>query len=240
VSHALEGELGAGGEDRDAFLETARRHLQAVDPVIAHLIDELPGFDPQSWLRELPRLDLFGALLFQVVGQQLSVAATRRTVARIEAMFDGHLPSPDALVAADPAALRGAGLSWRKVETLRDLAARFLDGRFSLEELSALSDQEVIDALTVVPGIGPWTVQGALIIALQRQDVVLPGDLALRKAIQAAYGLDRPPSSDEVLAIAEKWRPYRTLATSYLFASAFERSGVSASSADEAEQPPRA
>ena len=78
--------------------------------------------------------------------------------------------------------------------------------------------------LTAIPGIGPWTVQGALIIALQREDVVLPGDLALRKAVQAAYQLDHLPSQQEVLAIAEKWRPYRSLATSYLFSAAFERS----------------
>jgi DNA-3-methyladenine glycosylase II len=77
--------------------------------------------------------------------------------------------------------------------------------------------------LTAIPGIGPWTVQGALIIALQRQDVVLPGDLALRKAIQAAYQLDHLPSQQEVLAIAEKWRPHRSLATSYLFSARFER-----------------
>jgi DNA-3-methyladenine glycosylase II len=68
--------------------------------------------------------------------------------------------------------------------------------------------------LTVIPGIGPWTVQGALLIALQREDVVLPGDLALRKAVQAVYRLDHLPSQQEVLAVAEKWRPYRSLATS--------------------------
>jgi len=76
--------------------------------------------------------------------------------------------------------------------------------------------------LTVIPGIGPWTVQGALIIALGREDVVLPGDLAFRKAIRAAYQLDHLPDQQEVLAIAEKWRPYRSLATSYLFSAAFE------------------
>ena len=76
--------------------------------------------------------------------------------------------------------------------------------------------------LTAIPGIGPWTVQGAMLVALQREDVVLPGDLALRKAIRAAYQLDHLPSQDEVLAIAEKWRPYRSLATSYLFSAAFE------------------
>lgn len=239
MTNALEGDPSAREHDYHAFLETARHHLQTVDPVIARLIEELPGFDPQAWLRELPRVDLFGALLFQVVGQQLSVAVTRRTIARLEAVFGGHLPSPAAVVAADPATLRSGGLSWRKVETVRDLAARFLDGRFSQDRLSTLSDQEIIDELTVVPGIGPWTAQGALILALQRQDVVLPGDLALRKAIQVAYGLERRPTSDEVLAIAEKWRPYRTLATGYLFASAFERSGASGS-ATNAVQPPRA
>jgi DNA-3-methyladenine glycosylase II len=225
------------GEQRDAFVAAARQHLGKVDPVIARLIEELPGFDPQAWLRELPPMDLFGALLFQVVGQQLSVAATRRTIARIEAVFEGRLPSPAALVGADPVALRSAGLSWRKVATLRDLAARFLAGEFSSEELSTLSDEEIISALTVVPGIGPWTVQGALIIALQRQDVVLPGDLALRKAMQHVYGLPRPPTSDEVLAIAEKWRPYRTLATGYLFASSFKRSAVADGVAPPAVKP---
>jgi len=85
-----------------------------------------------------------------------------------------------------------------------------------------LPDDEIIAELTAVPGIGPWTAQGALLVALGREDVVLPGDLALRKAVQANYQLDHLPSQQEVLAIAEKWRPYRSLATSYLFSAAFE------------------
>jgi DNA-3-methyladenine glycosylase II len=227
---------GAGGaaENRASFLSVARQRLRDADPVIASLIDGLPEFDPQAWLQELPPMDLFGALLFQVVGQQLSVAATRRTVARLEAMFDERLPSPAELADTDPSELRNAGLSWRKVATLQDLAARFVDGRLSTAELDPLADDEIIAALTEVPGIGPWTAQGALIIALQRPDVVLPGDLALRKAIQVAYGLERPPSSAEVVAMAEKWRPYRSLATAYLFASAFVRPGVQVDSADAA------
>jgi DNA-3-methyladenine glycosylase II len=239
VTHRGEGDSCVGGRDHDLFLVVAQQHLRDADPVIAGLIEGLPGFDPQAWLRELPPMDLFGALLFQVVGQQLSVAATRRTLGRIEEMFDGRLRSPAELLAMDPAALRGAGLSWRKVETLRELAVRLVDGRLSIEELSTLPDDEIIATLTEVPGIGPWTVQGALIIALARQYVVLPGDLALRKAIQVVYGLDRPPSSDEVVAIADKWRPYRTLATGYLFASAFEGSGVPGSATDAAAQPLR-
>jgi DNA-3-methyladenine glycosylase II len=204
------------------WLERARSSLRNADPVLARLIDDRPDFDPRAWLAELPPMDLFGALLFQVTGQQLSVAATRRTLARIEGLFGGRLPSAAELLPVEPAALRAAGLSWRKIATLRDLAARFTDGRLDADTVSGLPDDEVLATLTAIPGIGPWTVQGALILALRREDVVLPGDLALRRAIEAAYRLDHLPTQDEVLAIAEPWRPYRSLATSYLFSAAFE------------------
>jgi DNA-3-methyladenine glycosylase II len=129
-------------------------------------------------------------------------------------------------MAVAPDDLRAAGFSWRKVNTIRDLAERFLDGRLDMDHLSSLSDDEFIAALTAVPGIGPWTAQGALLVALRREDVVLPGDLALRKAIRTAYDLEHLPSQEEVLELAEKWRPFRSLATSYLFASAYEEGGA--------------
>ena len=184
-------------------LEQARSSLRDADPVLARLIDERPAFDPGAWIARLPPMDLFGALLFQVTGQQLSVASTRRILARIEALFDGHLPSPTQLLAVDPASLRTAGLSWRKIHTLRDLAGRLSDGRLNVEALSELPDDDLIAELTRIPGIGPWTVQGALIIALGREDVVLPGDLALRRAVERTYQLDHMPTQQEVLAIAE-------------------------------------
>ena len=214
------GEDGQGQADR---LWRARSYLHDADPVVARLIDERPDFDPQAWLAELPPMDLFRALLFQVTGQQLSVAATRRTIERIRALFGGDLPAPGQLLQVDPGALRQAGLSGRKVATLRDLAQRLSDGRLDAGILSSLPDEELITALTAIPGIGPWTVQGAMILALGREDVVLPGNLALRKAVQLAYQLTHRPSPDEVLAIAERWRPYRSLATSYLFSAALER-----------------
>ncbi len=142
------------------------------------------------------------------------------------ALFGGRLPSPAELLRTDPGKFREAGLSWRKISTLRDLAARLSDGRLSQDVLSSMPDDELMAELTAVPGIGPWTVQGAMIIALHREDVVLPGDLALRKAVQAAYQLDHLPAQQEVLAIAEKWRPYRSLATSYLFSAAFAPAGA--------------
>jgi DNA-3-methyladenine glycosylase II len=207
---------------RAVWLPQARSYLRDGDPVLARLIDDRPDFDPRAWMAQLPPMDLYGALLFQVTGQQLSVAATRRTLARIQALFGGHLPAPAELLAVDPSQLRQAGLSWRKINTLRDLAERLTDGRLDQDVLSTLPDDELMAELTAIPGIGPWTVQGAMLVALRREDVVLPGDLALRKAIQAAYQLDHRPTQEEVLAIAEKWRPYRSLATSYLFSAAFE------------------
>jgi DNA-3-methyladenine glycosylase II len=206
-----------GDSSRAEWLRQARSYLRDADPVLARLIDDRPDFDPRAWLAQLPPMDLYGALLFQVAGQQLSVPATRRTLARVQALFGGRLPSPAEVLAIDPGALREAGLSWRKITTLRDLAERMSDGRLDPQVLSGLPDDELMAQLTAIPGIGPWTVQGALIIALSREDVVLPGDLALRTAIQAAYRLDHLPAEQEVLAIADKWRPYRSLATSYLF-----------------------
>jgi DNA-3-methyladenine glycosylase II len=210
---------------RGAPLDRVRSHLRRVDPVLARLIDARPDFDPQGWIAELPAMDLFGALLFQIAGQQLSVAATRRTLGRIETLFDGRLPSPSELLGVPPESLRQAGLSWRKVATLRDLAQRLSNGRLDPDALSRLPDEEVIAALTTIPGIGPWTAQGALILAFHREDVVLPGDLALRKSVQRIYGLDHLPSQDEVLTLAEKWRPYRSVATSYLFSAAVDEPG---------------
>jgi DNA-3-methyladenine glycosylase II len=200
----------------------AREFLRNADPVLARLIDARPGFRPRAWLDELPPLDAFGTLIFQVAGQQLSVAATRTIVSRLQDRFGGHMPSPAELLAADPEVLRASGLSYRKGTTLRTLAEGFVDGRLSDEAFSRMTDDEVEAALTEVPGIGPWTAHGFLLVALDRPDVFLTGDLALRRAIQRAYGLDHAPSDDEIAEVAERWRPYRSLAVSYLFASEYD------------------
>jgi DNA-3-methyladenine glycosylase II len=209
---------------RETWLRQARSKLRKADPVMARLIEKRPTFDPRAWMDQLPPMDLYGALLFQVTGQQLSVPATRRTLGRLEDLFGGRLPTPAELLALPPETLRAAGLSWRKIGTLRDLAERLTDGRLDADVLGDLPDDELMAQLTAIPGIGPWTVQGAMLIALRREDVVLPGDLALRKAVRDTYGLDHLPTQQEVLEIADKWRPYRSLATSYLFSAAFEAS----------------
>jgi DNA-3-methyladenine glycosylase II len=202
---------------------TAREFLRRADPVLGGLIDARPDFQPRAWLNELPPLDTFGTLIFQVIGQQLSVSATRTIVSRLQQRFGGHLPSPQELLAIDPQELRASGMSTRKGATLRALAERFLDGRLSDESLARMTDEEIEAALTEIPGIGPWTAHGFLIVALDRPDVLLSGDLALRRAVQRAYGFDHLPTEDEMVQVAERWRPYRSLAVSYMFASEFEK-----------------
>jgi DNA-3-methyladenine glycosylase II len=200
----------------------AREFLRKADPVLANVIDVRPDFRPRAWLDELPPLDAFGTLVFQVAGQQLSVASTRAIVGHLEERFGGHMPSPAELLAADPQVLRDAGFSARKGHTLRDLAERFVDGRLSDEALSRMTDEEVEAALTEVSGIGLWSARGFLLVALDRPDVFLSGDLALRRTMQRAYGLDHLPTDDEVAEISDRWRPYRSLAVSYLFASEYD------------------
>lgn len=227
ILRAKRGQRGQAGPARtggSAVADpTAREFLRRADPVLRDLIDARPDFHPRAWLDELPPLDAFGTLIFQVVGQQLSVSATRTIVARLQERFGGRMPSPQELLGVDPQELRAAGMSNRKGATLRTLAERFLDGSLSDESLAGMTDEQVEAALTEIPGIGPWTAHGFLIVALDRPDVLLSGDLALRRAVERAYGFDHLPTEEEMVQVAERWRPYRSLAVSYLFASEFEK-----------------
>jgi DNA-3-methyladenine glycosylase II len=203
----------------------ARKFLRSADPVLGRLIDERPDFRPRAWTEDLPPFDAFGTLVFQIAGQQLSVASTRAIIGHLQERFGGHMPSAEEVLAAEPQVLRDSGFSTRKGQTIRDLAERFVDGRLSDKALARMSDEEVEAALTEVPGIGPWTARGFLLVALDRPDVFLSGDLALRRAIQKAYDFDHLPTEDEVAEVSDRWRPYRSLAVSYLFASEYQDAG---------------
>src|ERR1700737_1510049 len=134
-------DVGARGRARAPIADRkAREFLRNADPVLARLIDARPDFRPRAWMDELPTLDAFATLIFQVAGQQLSVRATRTIVSRIEQHFGGHLPSPAELLAADHQVLRASGMSTRKGATLRALAERFVDGRLSHQALVAMTD----------------------------------------------------------------------------------------------------
>ena len=199
-----------------------REFLRNADPVLARLIDAQPDFRPNAWKDELPAFDAFGWLVFQVIGQQLSVRVTRTILSRIEQRFGGRMPSAAEAFAADPSELRASGMSARKVATIRAVADRFVGGRLSDDALAGMTDAQVEAVLTEIPGIGPWTARAFLMVALDRPDVLLSGDLALRRAVERVYGFDHLPSDEEMAQIADRWRPYRSLAVSYLFAAEFD------------------
>jgi len=202
-------------------LSKAAQALAASDPVIAALIERIGPMSIAERRRRRGQTpdDAYGALLRAVVGQQLSTKAARTIYERVIALFDGEDPSPERLIAADEKALRGAGLSGRKVEYLRDLAAHVISGELELDRFDQLSDDEVIAELTAVRGLGRWTAEMFLMFHLGRPDVVSGGDLGIRRAIQIEYGMAVMPTADEVVERAEPWRPHRTLACVYLWES---------------------
>jgi DNA-3-methyladenine glycosylase II len=164
--------------------------------------------------------DHYGALLRAIVGQQLSTKAARAIYGRLVAWFGGRTPTPEEVLAADPDEMRAAaGLSRAKVTFLRSLAERIVDGELELDRLDALDDEEVITELVAVKGIGAWSAHMFLMFQLDRPDVLAVGDLGIRRAVQRAYGLEALPSSEELEALAERWRPYRTIACRILWRS---------------------
>jgi len=163
--------------------------------------------------------EAYGALLRSIVGQQLSTKAARSIYERLAALFGGRAPTPVELLAVDREALRAVGLSWRKVDYLRDLAQRVEDGSLDLRRLRRLPDDEVTAELTQVRGLGPWTADMFMIFHLGRPDVLPVDDLGIRKAAQALTGGDALPTPSELEVLAEPWRPYRSLASLYLWRS---------------------
>ena len=195
-------------------------HLRVNDPVMARLIDAYGGplpLEPDS--RGRPH-DHYGALVRSIAGQQLSVKAARSIWNRLLERYGGETPTPEQILAEEPEEFRAAcGFSRAKVAGLRSLAEHVVDGRLELGRLEDLDDETVIAELVAVRGIGVWTAQMFLMFTLHRPDVLPVGDLGVRNAAMRAYGLPKPPAPDELTAIAEPWRPYRTRASLYLWRS---------------------
>jgi DNA-3-methyladenine glycosylase II len=198
----------------------ALEHLRAADPVLRALIDSL---GPQQFERTADRPapgEHYASLVRAIVGQQLSTHAARAIWTRLLEHFGGHAPEPAEILAADPEELRAAaGLSRAKVTFLRSLAEHITRGELDLERMDSLSDEEIIAELTAVRGIGTWSAHIFLMFQLERPDVLAAGDLGIRRAIERAYGLDELPDAATIEAIAEPWRPHRTLACRYLWLS---------------------
>jgi DNA-3-methyladenine glycosylase II len=200
----------------------ARKALAAADPTMAALMARVGKIDLATRLRrreEERPADAYGALLRAIVGQQLSTKAARTIYLRVLDLFGGTTPSPEQLLEASEEDLRGCGLSGRKTEYVRDLARHVLGGELELDRLGELEDEQVIEEIVAVRGLGRWTAEMFLLFHLQRPDVLSGGDLGIRKAIQVEYGLEEMPTPTRVLEIGEMWRPHRSIASLYLWES---------------------
>lgn len=193
----------------------AARHLCRVDPILRQVI----GRTGPCMLA--PRRDYFVALCRSVFAQQLSIRVAQVLFDRFRDQFPGRRPTPEAafrmLRDCDPPIVRACGLSRQKATYIRDLAEHFSDRRIRTRRLARMSDEEVVEALTAVRGIGRWTAEMFLMFVLNRPDVLPVDDLGLRKGVQTAYGLREMPNAAAVTKRAELWRPYRSLATWYLW-----------------------
>ena len=193
----------------------AKRTLARRDPVLRDLIRQHGA----CGLADAQHQDPFRALVHAIIAQQLSTKAAATIERRVQALFNGHPPTAAGLAGIGDDQLRGAGVSTQKLGYLRDLARRVADGSLDLHRLQELPDDEVVAALTAVKGIGRWTAEMFLMFRLHRPDVLPVGDLGIVRAVQRAYGLRKPPTPERLMRLGEPWRPYRSVACWYLWAS---------------------
>jgi DNA-3-methyladenine glycosylase II len=192
----------------------ASRLLSRRDPVIRDLMRR---YGPCR-LADAQHTDPFRALIHAIISQQLSTRAAATIEGRFRALFGG-VPTPSQVAATADPQLRAVGLSAQKVRYLRDLCQRVEDGSLPLVALDVMSDDEVIAALTQVKGIGRWTAEMFLMFRLHRPDVLPVDDVGIVKAVQRAYRLRTIPTPKRLMRLGESWRPYRSVACWYLWAS---------------------
>jgi DNA-3-methyladenine glycosylase II len=195
---------------------SARRRLSDVDPVMAGIIR---SFGPCRLEPEFPSPP-FTHLTHAIAHQQLNGTAAKTILARFHALYPAaDTPSPQNVLATDTARLRAVGLSSGKVAAIRDLAAKVLDGTVprSGADLQTLTDEEIIERLTAVRGIGPWTVQMMLMFQLGRPDVLPVDDFGVRQGFMLAYGLRSMPHPKALAIFGERWAPWRSIAAWYLW-----------------------
>ncbi|HTS25169.1 MAG TPA: DNA-3-methyladenine glycosylase [Bryobacteraceae bacterium] len=193
-------------------MKEAIDHLRQSDPILSEIIDRVGEYcivfrDPD-----------FETLVRSIVYQQLTGRVASVIFGRLVKAAGGKL-SPANVLKLRPSRMRTLGLSAQKTAYIRDLARHTRDGHVVFEELSALADQDVIERLTLVKGIGVWTAHMFLIFALRRSDILPTGDLGIRSAIRKAYGMAELPQPAQMEAIAASWRPYCSVASWYLWRS---------------------
>lgn len=196
--------------------QTARRYLMRKDRVLGAIIKRVGPCD----LPNIPQYPHFMALAEAIASQQLSVKAADTIFGRFCALFGpDRKPDPSQLLRFDDATIRGVGFSRSKVSFLRDLASHVVEKRLHLDGLHEHDDEQVLQQLTAVKGIGQWTAQIFLMFRLQRPDVFPVDDLGLVKATQRVYGMRQRPTRKKLLKMADAWRPYRSVAAWYLWRS---------------------
>ncbi len=198
---------------RTAALRKAQRHLVQSDPTLASVVASIGPCT--LWLNE----DRFGSLARSIIAQQISSRAAVAIGARLQEALGGHGITAQSILSVPESTLRLAGLSGAKARALRDLAEKVSQGMVPLDELHALEDEAVIERLLPVWGIGRWTAEMFLIFSLGRQDVLPVADLGLRAAARRHYRLRKLPDRKRLTRLAEPWRPYRSIATWYLWRS---------------------
>lgn len=184
------------------------------DPVIRDLMRRYGA----CGLADSQHADPFKAVVHAIMAQQLSTRAAATIAARFDALFGGF-PTPEQVAAMPDERLRGVGLSGQKIGYLRDLCRQIADRTLPLYALDRMADEDVVAALTRVKGIGRWTAEMFLMFRLHRPDVLPVGDLGIVKAVQKAYRLRKLPTPDRLVRLGEAWRPYRSVACWYLWAS---------------------
>ena len=215
-------------------LATAVAHLSNCDPCIARLIEEVVPFNPEIDHSQSP----YQALLEAIAYQSISGKAAATIYARVKALSAaGGPPTPQEILKLKKSALRKAGLSGAKILAMKDLAQKTIDGVVPThDEALKLSDEELVERLICVRGIGAWTVEMFLIFRLGRPDVLPIHDLGVQKGWSVAYGKKHIPRPKELLAFGERWRPYRTVASWYMW-RAFEKAGYAATNKIRAPKP---
>jgi|SRR5579862_1437521 len=168
-----------------------------------------------------PHTDHYGELVSNIVGQQLSTKAAYAIWQRVLDLFNGKMPTPAQLIKVDGQKLRDVGLSWNKVAYVKDIAEHILDGRLDMDHIAAMPNEQLIEQLTAVKGIGEWSAHMFMLFGLGRLDILPVGDLGIRKAIQNLYGLKTLPDPAQIITIAakNKWHPYESVASWYLWQS---------------------
>jgi DNA-3-methyladenine glycosylase II len=194
--------------------EEASLHLSSVDERMAGLIERAGPFS----MKIRPLRDLFEELTRNIIYQQLHGTAAAAIHARVLSLFKRRRLHPEDILAASEDELRGAGLSGAKLAALKDLSVKTLDGTIpKLSQLKRMEDEEIIERLTQVRGIGRWTVEMLLIFSLARPDVLPVGDFAVRKGFSLVYGRKELPKPKDLLHYGKRWRPFRSVASWYLW-----------------------